>query len=93
MVVYTKDKLIEELVCMNRRSVEALNGVKNALKLINDFNILHTSKEDTRYSTIKSLVDSNNKTYRLFSIVVIVLIAAIIILAGAEKALKFMPVL
>lgn len=98
MSIYTKDKLLE-IVFENQKVIskqvekntEAFLGVKEALRQINDQNILHISKDDARAEVVKKLVDGNEKFYKIVSYILIVLIAAVVILAGAEKALKFIP--
>jgi hypothetical protein len=84
---YTKDRLIKEFIEQSSRNTEAFVGMKDALEKINDQNNLHALKEDGRYEIIKSMVDSNNKVYKLITTILLLLIAALIVRAGAEKAL------
>lgn len=91
MTKYTKDYLIKEFINISKRNIEAFDGVKEALNQINDQNALHNSKETDRNEVIKRLVDSNEKFYRATTYILLALIFALIVLAGAEKALKFLP--
>ena len=98
MTTYTKDKLLD-LVFENQKilsdqvlkNTEAFNGVTEALNSINDQNVLHMSKDDARAEVIKKLVDGNEKFYKVVMYITLVVIGALVILAGAEKALKFIP--
>lgn len=88
---YTKDRLIKEFIDQSRQNTEAFIGMKDALGNINDQNNLHALREDGRYAIIKSMVDSNNRIYKLITTILLLLIVALIVLAGAEKALTLFP--
>ena len=88
---YTKDRLIREFIEQSQRNTEAFIGMKDALEDINDQNKLHALNEDKRYQVIQSMVDSNNKVYKLITTILLLLIVALIVLAGAEKALTLFP--
>ena len=88
---YTKDRLIREFIEQSQRNTEAFIGMKDALEDINDQNKLHALNEDKRYQIIQSMVDSNNKVYKLITTILLLLIVALIVLAGAEKALTLFP--
>jgi hypothetical protein len=88
---YTKDRLIREFIEQSKKNTEAFVGVKDALENINDQNKLHALNEDGRYQIIQSMVDSNNKVYKLITTILLLLIVALIVLAGAEKALTLFP--
>lgn len=99
-VKYTKDKLMDIIfenqeVISNQveRNITAFNEMKNALQQINDDNKLHRAKDNDRDQTLKSLVQSNNRFYKIFSYLLLILVTALVVLAGAEKALKFIPTL
>lgn len=95
---YTKDHLIDIIfenqkiiTDQGERNIMAFQEMKSALKQLNDDNRLHRTKDGDRDQAIKDLVVGNNKFYKLFSYLLILLIIALVILAGAEKALKFIP--
>ena len=90
-IKYTKDCLIKEFIDISKRNIEAFDGVKEALNQINDQNILHNTKEDDRNETVKRLVESNERFYKTTTYLLLSLIFALIVLAGAEKALEFLP--
>jgi hypothetical protein len=87
-LVFENQKLISDQVLKN---TEAFNGVKDALNNINDQNVLHMNKDDARAEVIKKLVDGNEKFYKIVTYIILISISALVILAGAEKALKFIP--
>lgn len=95
---YTKDKLMDMIFENQKiisdqveRNIIAFNEMKSALAQINDDNKLHRSKDGERDQAIKDLVAGNNKFYKIFSYLLIILVIALIVLAGAEKALRFIP--
>lgn len=101
-IEWTKDKLTGEFIKQTRRNTKAFNRVANALEQINDQNKLHFNQDEERMGVIHDLVESNKKVveintkfYRIFSVVFvsvfILLILAIIVLAGAERAIELFP--
>lgn len=95
---YTKDKLMD-IIFENQKTISdqvernilAFNEMKSSLQQINEDNRLHRAKDGDRDLTIKNLVSGNNKFYRIFSYLLIILVISVVVLAGAEKALKFFP--
>lgn len=103
MTKYTKDNLIG-IVIDNQNLISdqvkqntiAFREMKSVLEQINDHNRLHAEREDARDKTVSNLVignekwfKNNDKWYKLISIILSVAFAALVILAGAEKALQF----
>lgn len=88
---YTKDKLIGVLLENSTKMNEALVGIKDAIESINDQNVLHCQAIEENTKTSQNLVSATNSTYKLFKWVMIALVMAIIMLAGAEKVLTFIP--
>ena len=88
---YTKDKLIKMYIESNARMVEYVSHLDTTLKALNDNNILHTQTLSKNTEAVREMVKSNNRFMKLFSWILVVLTLAIVILAGAEKALKFIP--
>lgn len=85
-----KEDLYKIILDQQERNIEAFEGVKNALENINDFNILHAGKEEVNYDTIKQLVASNKSIVSILQWVIIAVVSALIVLAGAEKVLSFL---
>ncbi len=90
-MIYTKDKLTEILVDQVKKNTEAFDGVKSALEKINDQNTLHNASENSRNETIAKLVAGNEKFYKVVTYILIISVAALVLLAGAEKVLKIIP--
>jgi hypothetical protein len=90
-IKYTKDKLIDELMAHNKEVVKYMGNIAASLDKINDSNILHSGTINANSEVIREMVNINSSFLKLFRWIMIVLVAAIIILAGAEKALKFLP--
>lgn len=87
-VLFANQKVISDQV---ERNIVAFNKIESALQQINDNNTLHFSKDNERDNTIKSLIVSNNKFYKTISYVLVIMVMALVVLAGAEKALEFIP--
>jgi len=90
-MTYTKDNLIEIIISSNSKMTEALTGIKGALEKINDQNVLHCQAISENTKTSENLVTATSTMNRTFKWLVMVLVLAIIVLAGAEKVLKFLP--
>ena len=88
---YTKDKLIDELLTHNREVAKYMSNIAGALENINDSNVLHANAITANTTVIKSMVEVNSSFLRFIRWILIVLVAAIIVLAGAEKVLQFLP--
>jgi hypothetical protein len=88
--------LLENQKCYleaQNRNIEVLTQMKDALVSLNDTNVLHTGKEDARYETIKQLGVAVEARSKVMNTVFLILTAAIVILAGAEKALSILKIL
>lgn len=90
---WTKDKLIQELIDNSRTLPKSMEGIEKALILLNDTNKSHFARENENYKIIADLVSGNSAFIKIVSVVLFVLLAAVVIIAGAEKALKFIPIL
>ena len=91
MAKYTKDKLIDELLVHNREVAKYMSNIAGALSNVNDSNILHTSSITDNTSAIKDMARINSSFLSFFRWILAALILAVIVLAGAEKVLKFLP--
>lgn len=72
------------------KNIEVLTQMKDALVSLNDTNVLHSGKEDDRYATIKQLGVAVEARAKVMNTIFLLLACAIVILAGAEKALNFL---
>jgi len=72
---------------------EILTEMKDALVNLNDTNVLHLTKENDRYETIRQLGLAVEERSKVMNVVFLILTAAIVILAGAEKALQIFKIL
>ena len=88
---YTKDKLIEELLTHNQAVAGYMAHIADALQNINDSNTLHANAIDENTTEIKNMVKVNSSFLDFVRWILIVLVLAIIVLAGAEKVLDFLP--
>lgn len=91
MAKYTKDKLIDELLVHNREVAKYMANIAGALENINDTNVLHANAINKNSEVVKNLVEVNSSFLKFIRWILIVLVAAIIVLAGAEKVLDFLP--
>jgi len=79
----TKDELYNIVLDQQERSIKAMNGLTNAFERVNDTNVLHVAKDSENYESVRRLVVSFERFVKLFTIS----LAALIVLAGAEKVL------
>ena len=93
----TKDKLIEQIIDGNKKMTKVMIGVEGALEKINDQNVLHSSlftkTVNDNTNALKLLCEKNKAADWTIKVILILLTAAVIILAGAEKALKLFPMI
>jgi hypothetical protein len=71
------------------RLIEVLTEMRGALEDINDQNALHCNKEEQTYNAIEKLATAVEARSKVMNTVFILLALAVVILAGAEKATKF----
>ena len=89
----TKDELILKFIDLNEKTNVYMEKVSNVLTALNDNNKLHkqaievnTKATDNLTQATKEQTKSFNKIWYIFWAVIV----ALIVLAGAEKALKFL---
>ena len=88
---YTKDQLIKQLIISHGRVCSLTTGVKDALHQINETNVLHTMELTNNTQAIKSMTKVSKAILTFIGGVFILLIIALIVLAGAEKTFNYWP--
>ena len=90
-----QNEFLNRYIEQNDKLVKYMTKMTDSLESINDKNVLHTDKLDENNKLAKESVDSFkltvnqfNKQFRYINIYMLLLIIAIIILAGVEKAAK-----
>ena len=81
----------KEYLSIQIELTKVLSEMKTSLEDLNDTNVLHIGKEDSRYQTIDKLATAVEARAKVMNTVFLLLALAIIVLAGAEKVLKFVP--
>jgi len=81
----TKDDLIQKFIDLNERSIVFMDKVSSVLSELNDNNKLHKQAIDINTQATKEMTKAFNKIWYVFLLVIL----ALIVLAGAEKVLKF----
>ncbi len=89
----TEEKILTEFIKANRMTNEALFSIRETLKSINDQNLLHCRNLEKTSDRLLELSASIKSLVRIFQWVIVSLVLAIVALAGAEKLLKFLPLL
>ena len=87
----TSDKLYKSFLESNKKTNEALFGIREALNNINDQNKLHCDILTKNTDKLVEMVAGNKSLIKLFQWIIIVLVSALIVIAGAEEALKIIP--
>jgi hypothetical protein len=82
----TKDQLIEKFIDLNEKTNSYLDGVSMVLKELNDQNKLHAQAIEANTQATKEMTKSFNRIWYVFFIAIL----ALVVLAGAEKVLKFL---
>ena len=86
---YTKDLLIQEFLEQSKTMTKYVERLDNTLRQINDDNRLHKEAILANTEAINRMVISNDRFIKLFGTIMLILVGALVILAGAEKAIKF----
>ena len=71
-------ELVKEYAKLSSITAEALSGLKDAIKEMNDTNVLHTQ-------TLKENTTAVGSIERFWGKIVLILVVAIAVLAGLEK--------
>jgi hypothetical protein len=90
----TKDELTNKFIELNEKSVKYMGQVSNVLYQLNDNNKLHRQAIDVNTVATKDMASSTKEMTKSFNkvwIILWVIILALIVLAGAEKVLNFLP--
>ena len=98
----TKDKLIKEIIDGNKKTTRALVGIEGALEKINDNNVLHsesftqaiqgnTQAFNNNAQALRLLCEKNKAADWTIKTIIILLLLAIIVLAGAKQAVELFP--
>ena len=86
-----KDQYIKEIVAGNRKMTSAMVGIKGALEKINDNNILHCQVLTNNTEALRILSEKNKAADWTIKTIIILLLLAIIVLAGAKQAVELFP--
>ena len=90
----TKDELTNKLIDLNEKSVKYMERVSNVLVQLNDNNKLHKQAIDVNTTATKDMASSTKAMTKSFNkvwVILWIIILALIVLAGAEKVLNFLP--
>ena len=86
---YTKDQLIHEFLEQSKMMTKYIERLDGTLRQVNDDNRLHKEAILANTEAINKMIGANDKFIKLFGTIMLILVGALVILAGAEKALKF----
>lgn len=99
MTKYTKDTLISTIIEQQKCTTQFMERITASLEALNDNNILHKKAIDINTVATKDMTGAIKVQSAYLKLqanytkwIGFVLVAAIIVLAGAEKALKFFPI-
>ena len=81
----TKNNLVNKFISLNEKTNVFLEKVSMILEELNDQNKLHTEAIKINTQATKEMTKSFNKIWLILWIVIL----ALVVLAGAEKILKF----
>ena len=83
----TKDEILTRMFENENKLSNAMDNIANAVEKINDQNVLDCQSIDRLGEAVKG----NNKVISFIQWILIVMTLAIVVLAGAEKVLEFLP--
>ena len=82
----TNKELTEKFIELSEKNVLYMEKVSSVLTALNDNNKLHVKSIDVNTNTTKEMTKSFNRIWYILWIVIL----ALVVLAGAEKVLKFL---
>ena len=88
----TKDDLIQKFIEMNERTITFMDKVSLVLEELNDNNKLHKQAIDVNTQATKEMTQTTREMIKHLNkiwYILFLVILALIVLAGAEKVLKF----
>ena len=90
----TKDALLKSFIETNREIAKATQqmalsqeAIKENLRTLNDNNVFHTSVLKDNTEAIKGLAKHNQAVIGLLKWVLVAVVSALVVIAGAEKGL------
>lgn len=84
-----KPEIFVEII---KNNTEAMNKVANAFDVLNDQNALHHAKDDEREAVVRENTKVTKTVVKTFYVITILMVAALIVLAGAEKVFQFIKI-
>ena len=90
----TKDELTNKFIELNQKTVKYMGQVSNVLYQLNDNNKLHRQAIDINTVATKDMASSTKEMTKSFNkvwVILWIIVLALIVLAGAEKVLNFLP--
>ena len=88
---YTKDQLIKEVIKAHGRVCDLSSRFDNTIKQVNDNNVLHRLELANNTEALRLMTKVAKVIMWAFGSLFALIIIALIILAGAEKALNYWP--
>jgi hypothetical protein len=83
----TNINLYKQLLEAFQKNTEAFSGIKEILKENNDRSVLHSQETASILNEIKEINKSIDRYYKVFSLVIIAIVLALIVIAGAKEVL------
>ena len=83
-----QSEMINQLINLNKQVVKAMQANNDAIRALNDSSVLHARNLAKNTEAIDRLVASNQKIMQVITAILFLLVGAVVILAGAEKALR-----
>lgn len=82
----TNKELTDKFIDLSEKSVLYMEKLSNVMKSLNDNNRLHAKALEVNTNATQEMTKSFNRIWYILWIVIV----ALIVLAGAEKVLKFL---
>ena len=86
-----KQPLTEFLLTIQKDNLIAMDRIATGIEKMNDSNVLHRKAIEINSEATHQMVTETKALLSFVRWIVVVLVLALIVLAGAEKALKFIP--
>ena len=89
----SKDDLVMMFIETQRKTSEFMGRVSTAIEKLNDSNILHVQALQINTRATEKMTTAVESQQNTFKWILMIIIMALVVLAGAEKIIEFIPLL
>jgi len=86
----TRDEMFNLILDNNNKTIEYMAKLSDSMANLNDKSVYHSSLLVNNTKALNKMVTANEENLKMFRIIFYVIVIALVVLAGAEKALPYL---